>query len=160
MFCDPFNVLFVLDCLCFVEVFFLSIYQWYQSEFFFFFLWCLWFGHQGDGGLIEWVSSSENFWNSFRRIGVSLSLNISCNSPVKPSSPKLLFLWFFLNRSFNICTCDWLIFSYLLFLVGWVLGDCTFLRICTTVFLSFPFYCHIGACSSLVWSFGFLCSQL
>ena len=46
------------------------------------FLFCvvfLWFWYHGDGGLQEWiwsVPSSAIFWKSFRRIGVSSSLNI------------------------------------------------------------------------------------
>ena len=31
------------------------------------------------------------FWNSLRRIGISSSINVWVNSPVKPSGPGLLF---------------------------------------------------------------------
>ena len=38
------------------------------------------------------VHSSAIFWKNFRRIGISSSLNVWWNSPVKPSGPGLLFV--------------------------------------------------------------------
>ena len=35
---------------------------------------------------------SAVFWKSLRKMGVSSSLNVSQNSPVRPSGPGLLFL--------------------------------------------------------------------
>ena len=37
------------------------------------------------------VPSSAIFWKSLRRMGISSSLNVQYNSPVKPSGPGLLF---------------------------------------------------------------------
>ena len=51
-----------------------------------------WFWYQGDGGLIEWVWKYAflcNFLKEFKRIGISSSLVVWQNSPVKPSGPGL-----------------------------------------------------------------------
>ena len=42
------------------------------------------------------VPSSAVFWKSFRKTGISSSLNVWWISPVKPSGPQLLFLGRFL----------------------------------------------------------------
>ena len=47
-----------------------------------------------------------------------------------------------------------LVWLYSLFLIGSVLDDCTFLRICPFPLVC-PFYWHIVACSSFLWSFVF-----
>ena len=74
---DPFNVLLNLVCKYFVEYFCIYVHQWYWHIIF-----CICgtlFWYQGDGGLIDVfgsIPSSANFWKSFRRIGLSSSLNV------------------------------------------------------------------------------------
>ena len=46
----------------------------------------------------------------------------------------------------------WLVCSYFVFLSGWDVDDCTFLRTCP-FFLGCSFCWHIIVCSSLLWSF-------
>ena len=83
------------------------------------------------------VPSSAIFWNSFIRIGVSSSLNVSSNLPVKSSSPGLEFVGSFkITASISVLVTGP---SSYLFLPGSVTEDCTFLRI-FPFFLGCPFY--------------------
>ena len=71
----------LLDSVCenFVEDFCICVHQWYWLIVFFFCVVFFWFGYQGNGGLVEWVCKCSflcNFWKSFRRIGISSSLNV------------------------------------------------------------------------------------
>ena len=66
--------------------------------------------------------------------------------------------WKISDYSFNLCACDGSDKIFYFFLVQF-LESCTFLRIC--LFLpSCPFYWHIIADSSFLWSFVFLCGLL
>ena len=96
------------------------------------------------------------FWNRLRWVGSGVNSYIWQNSPVKPSSPRHLFV-----GSVLITDLIWLlvICPYFLFLSDSVLGDCTFLE--TYPFLlDCPFYWHIIIHSSVLWSFVFLWCQL
>ena len=83
----------------FVQDFCIYVHQWHWPVVFFFYVVFVWFWYHADDGLIEWdwkFPSSAIFWKNFRRIGISYSLNVWQNSPVKPSGPGLLFLGRFL----------------------------------------------------------------
>ena len=62
------------------------------------------------------VPSSEIFWKSFRRIGINSLLNVWWNSPVKPSSPGLLFIGRFLITA-SISVLDWVVHNFYVFTV-------------------------------------------
>ena len=80
------------------------------------------------------------FFESFRRIGVSSSLNVWQNSPVKPSGPGLCFLGDFFYHSFNFSDCNWIVHN---FYFSWFsLGRLNFSK--NLPFLpGYLFYCHI-----------------
>ena len=92
------------------------------------------------------------FWNSFRKtvlltllqlfdtthLWSHLVLDLSLLEVLK--SVSIQYLW---------SVCSYFLFPDLVF------RDCTFLRMCPFL-LSCPFYCHIVACSSLLWSSVFL----
>ena len=109
----------------------------------------------GYGGHVEWtgmIFSCAIFWKSLSRIGNSCFQNFWQNSPVETFfCPGCFSVERFCEYSFgNLCL--WLA----CFLSGSVLESNIFLRICP--FLPrCPFYWHIIADSSLLWSFVFLC---
>ena len=75
---EIFNVLSNSVCSNFVEDFCIYVYQWYWPVICFFCAVFAWFWYQGDSGLVEEfrsVPSSAIFWKSFRRKGISSSLN-------------------------------------------------------------------------------------
>ena len=57
-----FNVLLNSVCLNFVEDFLIYVYQWYWPVVFFFCVVFVWFWYQGDGGLVEWSSTLNQFF--------------------------------------------------------------------------------------------------
>ena len=60
----------------------------------------IWFWNQGDGGLVEWVRKCSflcNFWKSFRRIGISSSLNVLIEF-----SCEAIWSWAFLGGRFLV----------------------------------------------------------
>ena len=92
------------------------------------------------------VPSSAIFCKSFRRIGISSSLNVWQNSPVKPSGPGLLFSGrFLITASISVLVIGLLIIS----IFSWLsLGRLNFSK---TPFLpGYPFYCHVVVHNSLL----------
>ena len=76
------------------------------------------------------VSSSLVFWTRLRRIGVSPSLYVWQNSPVKSSAPGRVFagsFFVFLNYRFYFTSSDQYVQSYL-FLLDSILVGCMFLK--------------------------------
>ena len=118
------------------------------------FLFCgffIWFWCQGYGSPIERISECPlhfTFWNSLGKIGISSCLCVCQNSPVKLSSPGLLFAGNFLISS----SLSLLVFSLLncLFLPESLLKDCMFLEIC-------PFLLDCPICQSITEHGIFLC---
>ena len=93
------------------------------------------------------VPSSAIFGKSFWRIGISSSLNVQYNSPVKPSGPGLLsFARFLITASTSVLVIGLFVIS----ISSWFsLGRLNVLRICPFL-LGFPFYCHIVVHNSLI----------
>ena len=110
----------------------------------------VWFWYQGNCGLVEWVWKCSilcSFLKEFRRIGISFSLNVWQNCPVKPSGPGLLFFGRFFDHSFNFSNwIGWFVIS----ISSWFsLGRLNFSKIYS--FLpGCPFYCHIVVHNSLL----------
>ena len=97
---DPFYMLLDSICQYFVEHFCIYVHQGYWPVISFFHSVCVYFLYQGNGRLVTWIWECLNllhFWNNLRRIGITSFLYVSLNSPVKPSSPGLLFSGFFLK---------------------------------------------------------------
>jgi len=103
------------------------------------------------------LPSSEIFWKGLSWIDGSFYLNFWQNSTVSPTFPGLLFVGrFLITVSISMLVMVLLRFSIF---PGSLLESYTFLRICP--FLPHcPFYWHIVADSSLLWSFVFLCCLL
>ena len=96
----------------FFDDFCIYVHQWYWPEIFFFSVVFVWFWYQGDRDLIEWVwkcSLLYNFWKSIRMRGISSSLNVWYNSPVKPPGSGLLIFWEIFDHRFNFSACNWVV---------------------------------------------------
>ena len=87
--------------------------------------------------------SSRIFWNSLRRIGVSSSLNVLQNSPVKPPCSQLLCTWSFLITDSILSA---LICLFKRFFSLFSFGDHIFLGICP-FHPGFQIYWNILSCS-------------
>ena len=111
----------------------------------------------------EFVSlpSSATYWKSLRRIGVRSSLKFLVGFTCE-AIWSCFFFFFFLLEGFWVqfgFPWLWLVCLDFLFLPGSDLEVYAFLSIC--LFLpSCPFFWHIVADSSLLWSFVFLCCLL
>ena len=75
------------------------------------------------------VSTSSNFWTTLRRVGISSSLYVWQNSPMKASGPGLLFAGRFFCFVSTNSVLLLVIGLFRLFLPGSVLEDCIFLEI-------------------------------
>ena len=98
------------------------------------------------------IPFSAIFWKSFRRIGISSSLNVWQNS-VKPFGPGFLFFGETFYHSFNFSVCDWFIHNFYFFLVQSWKAE---LFKESIHFLQFVHIWHIVALNYLLWSFVFL----
>ena len=145
-----------LICLCFVEDFCISVHQWYWLVIFFFCCVFVWFWYQSDGGLIEWVWECSFLWNfleAFQKETFSKMFDRICLWSLLVLDFCLLEVfccWKFFNHSFNFSSCAHIFYFFLV----WSGKGCTLLRICPFL-LGCPFYWHIVAHSSLLWSFVF-----
>ena len=78
------------------------------------------FWHQGDGGFIEWLWECSLLFNlseKFEKDWYTFFLHVWQNSPVKPSSPGLLFPGSFLNYRFYFTSSDQFVQNICFFLI-------------------------------------------
>lgn len=121
-----------LVCWYFVEEFCVYIHKGYWSTVFFCSNVFIWLWYEGNAGLVEWVWKYSLIFYFLGRVWGGFSnnsLNVWCNSPVKPSDPGL----FFVGRSFWLLIqslCLLKIYSDFLFLIRSVLVVCVFLGTC------------------------------
>ena len=92
------------------------------------------------------LPSSEIFWKSLSRIGVSSALNFWQNSPVKPIGPGLLFV----ERCLITVSISMLVIGLFTYSVlSWFKHKSLYFYMNFSIFTTCPFYWHIVACSSL-----------
>ena len=144
----------------FVEDFCIYIHQGYWPIIFFSCSVLVWFWYHSNAGLVKWICKHSllfYFLESLRRIGISSSLNVWQNSPVKSSGPGFFVLGrFLITDSIFLLVTGLFRFSVL---HDSVLVGCMFLGIYPFL-LNCPIYWHIIVHSSLLWSFVFLWYQL